>query len=160
MILVMNFFTPWRSKSIQLLSASDSVTTPRPYWKCLKYAPSWRAFIKPPETQDLKKRRARCLRTRPLRLQAGDVRRLQALGAACDFELNRLAFVQRFVTIRHDGGKVDENVLAGLALDESKAFAGVKPLDCPLLFQLCFSFLFGLFGAFPLPPAQKKGLQV
>jgi hypothetical protein len=36
---------------------------------------------------------------------------------------------------------VDENVLAGLALDESKALAGVKPLNCSLFFQLCFSFL-------------------
>jgi hypothetical protein len=80
-------------------------------------------------------------------LQAGDVRRLQALGAARDFELNRLAFVQRFVTIPHDRGEMDENVLAGLALDESKALAGVKPLNCSLFFQLCFSFLFKLFGA-------------
>ena len=80
-------------------------------------------------------------------LQAGDVGRLQAIGAAGDFELNRLAFVQRFVTIRHDSGEVDENVLAGLALDESKALAGVKPLHCSLFFQLCFSFLFELFGA-------------
>src|SRR5271166_2951171 len=103
------------------------------------------------------KGQARRWRTRPLRLQAGDVRRLQALGAGGHFELNRLAFVQRFVTLRDDGGEMDENVLAGLALDESKAFAGVKPLYCSLFFQLCFSFLIELFGAFPRPPAQKKG---
>jgi hypothetical protein len=82
-------------------------------------------------------------------LQAGDVRRLQALGAARDFELNRLAIAQRFVTIPHNRGEVDENVLAGLALDESKALAGVKPLNCSLFFQLRFSFLFELFGAIP-----------
>ena len=75
-------------------------------------------------------------------LQAGDVRRLQALGAARDFELNRLAIAQRFVTIPHNRGEVDENVLAGLALDESKALAGVKPLNCSSFLQLCFSFLF------------------
>ena len=52
---------------------------------------------------------------------------------------------------------MDENVLARLPLDESKAFAGVKPLDCSLFFQLCFSFLFELFGAsLPLPPAKKR----
>ena len=102
------------------------------------------------------KGQARRWRTRPLRLQAGDVRRLQALGAGGHFEFNRLAFVQRFVPLRHDSGKVDENVLAGLALDESKALAGVKPLHCSLFFQLCFSFLFELFGAFPLPSAQIK----
>ena len=55
---------------------------------------------------------------------------------------------------------MDENVLAGLALDESKALTGIEPLYCSLFFQLCFSFLFELFGAFPSPPAQKKGLQV
>lgn len=42
---------------------------------------------------------------------------------------------------------MDENVLARLPLDESKAFAGVKPLYCSLFLQLCFSFLFELFGA-------------
>jgi len=35
MMLVTNFFAPWRSKSIDVRSASDSVTTPKPYWKCL-----------------------------------------------------------------------------------------------------------------------------
>jgi hypothetical protein len=91
-------------------------------------------------------------------LQACDVGRLQALGAARDFELNRLAVVQRFVTIPHDRGEMDENVLAGLALDESKALAGVKPLNCSLFLQLCFSFLFELFV--PSHNLKKKGLQV
>ena len=80
-------------------------------------------------------------------LQAGDVRRLQALGAARDFELNRLAVVQRFVPIPDDRGEVDENVLAGLALDEPIALAGIEPINCSLFFQLRFSFLFELFGA-------------
>jgi hypothetical protein len=30
---------------------------------------------------------------------------------------------------------MDENVLAALALDESKALAGVKPLHCTLFFH-------------------------
>jgi hypothetical protein len=54
---------------------------------------------------------------------------------------------------------VDENVLAGLALDESKALTGVKPLNCSLFFQPCFSFLFELF----VPShdlKRKKGPQV
>jgi len=42
---------------------------------------------------------------------------------------------------------MDENVLPGLALDESKAFAGIKPLHGSLFSQLCFSFLFELFAA-------------
>jgi hypothetical protein len=51
---------------------------------------------------------------------------------------------------------VNENVLAGLALDEPKSLTGIEPLHCSLFFQLCFSFLFELFGAFPPPLAQQK----
>jgi hypothetical protein len=50
---------------------------------------------------------------------------------------------------------MDENVLAGLALDESKALAGIKPLHCSLFFQLSFSFLCKLFAAAPPPPPKK-----
>ena len=70
-------------------------------------------------------------------LQRLDVRRLQALGAADDFEFNRLAIVQRLIAISHDSGEMDENVLTALALDESKALAGVKPLHCSLFFAHC-----------------------
>jgi hypothetical protein len=80
-------------------------------------------------------------------LEGGDVRGLQALGPLGHVEFNRLAFIQRFVSLRLNRGEMDENVLAGLPLDESKTLAGVKPLYCSLFFQLCFSFLFELFGA-------------
>jgi hypothetical protein len=80
-------------------------------------------------------------------LEGGDVRSLQALGAAGNFELNRLPVGQRLVPLRLNGGEVDENVLTGLALDESKSLAGIEPLNCSLFSQLCFSFLFKLFGA-------------
>jgi hypothetical protein len=91
-------------------------------------------------------------------LQAGDVRCLQALGAAGHFELNRLAFVQRFVPVRLDSGKVDENVLAGLALDESESLAGIEPLHCSLFFHF-FSLLYiELFVSRVRPqPENKKG---
>src|SRR2546427_10040856 len=98
---------------------------------------------------------------RPRGLETGDVLGLQALGALADLEFNRLAFVQRLVPLRLDGGKVDENVLAGLALDEPESLAGVEPLHCSLFFH-CFSFsMFKLFGAARTPPAVKqKGPQV
>ena len=67
-----------------------------------------------------------------MRLEAGDVRSLQALGALSDFEFNRLAFVQRLVALRLNCGEMDENVLAGLALDEPKTLAGIEPLHCSL----------------------------
>ncbi len=62
-------------------------------------------------------------------LEGLDVRGLQALGTLGDFEFNRLAIM-------------DENVLAALALDESKALAGIEPLHCSLFFTHCiYSFL-------------------
>src|SRR3989442_15125690 len=150
---------------MEVRSSSDSVMTPQPYWKCFTYWPSARAFIKPPhEDSELersrrpkrKKARAHHGRARAGGLEASDVRRLQALGAGGHFEFNRLAFVQRLVPLRLDGGKVDENVLAGLALDESESLTGVEPLHCSLFFQ-CFSFsVFKLFGAARTPPAVKQ----
>ena len=88
-------------------------------------------------------------------LQGGDVRRLEALGPLGYLEFNRLPFVERFVSFRLNGGEVDENVLARLALDEPKAFAGVKPLYSSLFLQLCFSFLFELSGAISTASSQK-----
>src|SRR6266849_6430615 len=67
-------------------------------------------------------------------LEGLDVRGLQALGAFGDFEFNRLAIIQRLVAISHDRGEMDENVLSTLALDESKALAGIEPLHCTLFF--------------------------
>src|SRR5229473_3119779 len=83
-----------------------------------------------------------------VRLEACHVLRLQAFGALADFKFNSLSFVERLVSVHHDCGKMDENILAGLALDESVALAGVEPLHCSLFFHchylalsyLCFSF--------------------
>src|SRR6266566_3094569 len=70
------------------------------------------------------------------------VRGLETLGALGHFEFNRLAIVQCLVAISHNGGEVDENVLAALALDEPKALAGIEPLYGTLFFIHCFySFL-------------------
>jgi hypothetical protein len=75
-------------------------------------------------------------------LEGLDVRGLQALGTLGDFEFNRLAIIQRLVAISHDRGEMDENVLSTLALDESKALAGIEPLHCSLFFTHCiYSFL-------------------
>ena len=96
-----------------------------------------------------------------LPLEGGDARCLQALGSLGHFEFNRLRLVQRLISLRLNRGEMDENVLAGLTLDESKALAGIKPLYCSLFSQLCFSFLFELFGATsPPPPGTKKAASV
>jgi hypothetical protein len=76
-------------------------------------------------------------------LQRLNVRGLQALGAADDFEFDRLAVIQRLVAIRLDRGKMYEYIFSGLALDETKAFAGVEPLHCSLFFAH-FVVLFSL----------------
>ena len=93
----------------------------------------------------------------PWLLQAGDVRGLQALGARGHFKFNRLAFVQLLISIRLNRGKMDENIFAGLALDESEALACIEPLHCSLFFH-CIPFLclFELFGAFPTASRHKK----
>ena len=75
-------------------------------------------------------------------LEGLDVRGLEALGSLGHFEFNRLAIVQRLIAISHNRGEMDENVLTALALDESKALAGIEPLHCTLFFTHCFySFL-------------------
>ena len=93
---------------------------------------------------------------RPMLLETGDVRSLQALGTRGDFEFDCLAFVQRLIAIPLNSGEVDEDVFARLSLDETKAFTGVKPLYCSLFFQLCISFLFELFGVFSTALSTKK----
>ena len=65
---------------------------------------------------------------------------LQALGATHDLELNGLALIERAIAVGLNRREMDENVLAALALDESKALAGVKPLHCSLFFHRCVSF--------------------
>jgi hypothetical protein len=97
----------------------------------------------------------------PLELQARNVRSLKALGAISDFEFNRLAFVQRLVSFRNDRGKMDENVLAGLALDEPKTLTRIEPLNCSLFFQLCISFLLSYLVPYhSLQRKQKKAASV
>ena len=107
-----------------------------------------------------KKKASPPLASSPFDLEAGYVRSLQALGALCDFEFNRLAFVQRLVAISLNCGEVDENVLAGLALDEPKTLTRIEPLYCSLFFQLCFSFLLSYLVLFHRLQHNKKGLQV
>jgi hypothetical protein len=82
-----------------------------------------------------KNRRARDANPPKVGLEAGNVRGLETFGPTRDFKFNRLAFVQRFVSISLNCGKVYEHIFAGLALDESKAFAGVKPLYGSLFFH-------------------------
>ena len=89
-------------------------------------------------------------------LEGGNVRGLQPLGTLGYFELNRLPFVQRFIPLRLNGGEVDEDVLAGLALNKSESLAGIEPLHCSLFSQLVSHFnLSYLMLSFPPPLGQQ-----
>jgi hypothetical protein len=68
-------------------------------------------------------------------LERLNVGSLQALGTTHNLEFNGLTLVERAIAVRLNRGEMDENVLAALALDESKALAGVKPLHCTLFFH-------------------------
>jgi hypothetical protein len=74
-----------------------------------------------------------------------------------NFEFNRLAFVQRFVPLGLNSREVDENILAGLALDEPKPFAGIEPLHCSLFSHLFAHFVFKLFVLLDRLQPQSKG---
>jgi hypothetical protein len=65
---------------------------------------------------------------------------LQALRAAGNLEFDWLSLVEGAVALRLDGGEMDEHVLAALALDETKALAGVKPLYYTLFFHRSVPF--------------------
>lgn len=65
-------------------------------------------------------------------LEGRNLFRLQAFGTLGHDELDRLSFVERAIAFRLDGGEMYENILPGLALNESVAFRGVKPLHCSL----------------------------
>lgn len=72
-------------------------------------------------------------------LEPYDALRLQPLGPLLHFKLNGLPLVEAFVPFRLDGREVHENVLSGLALDETITFCCVEPLDCTLF---CSQFEF------------------
>jgi hypothetical protein len=84
-----------------------------------------------------------------------NVRGLEALWTLGNLKFHRLTFVQRFVAVSLNGRKVNENVLAGLALNEPVALAGIEPLDRSL-FSHVFSFLIEVVCLLFL---EDKGLQ-
>src|SRR5579862_4341814 len=70
--------------------------------------------------------------TPPERLEAHDVLSLQTLRSLLDFKLDGLPFVQALIAFSLNCREVHEDILAGLALNESVAFAGVEPLHSSL----------------------------
>src|SRR5215510_13615473 len=71
-------------------------------------------------------------------LQLPDVRRLVALGALDDIELDTVTLGQAAESLRLNRGEVNENVLAVFLRDEAKAFGVVEPLHGTLAHLRCF----------------------
>src|SRR5260370_39905375 len=66
--------------------------------------------------------------TRTVLRDAENVGRAEPFGTLLALELDGLAFIQRLVALLLDGGEMDEDVFAGVALDEAIAFGAVEPL--------------------------------
>jgi len=91
------------------------------------------------------------------RLEADYVLGLQALRALLDFKFDGLAFVEGLVALGLDRRKVDENILPGLALDETVSLAGVEPLHSSLFFHFSVtSLIIKLFARWFASSPQKK----
>lgn len=59
---------------------------------------------------------------KPSSTQRSYVFGLKTLRSLLHFKLDFLTLVQRFVAVGLDGGKMNEDILAGLALNEAIAF--------------------------------------
>jgi hypothetical protein len=81
---------------------------------------------------------------RPLALRQTDLFRLQAFRTSLHDERYAGTLIQCAITACLDSRKVDEDVLAIVALDESKSFSGVKPLHCTCFFHVTLSLLWSL----------------
>jgi hypothetical protein len=62
--------------------------------------------------------------------------RAQTLWSLLADKLDGLAFIQGLVTIRLDGGEMDEDVLSAGTLDEAESLGAVEPFHYALLFHV------------------------
>jgi hypothetical protein len=86
-----------------------------------------------------------------------DVRRLQALRAALDLELDFLAFLERLEAAHLDRGVMREQIFAAFGRgDEAEAFGVVEPLDG----AGCHVQLLPMLNAATIPGATKPGMTI
>src|ERR1039457_3876242 len=78
---------------------------------------------------------------RPEMLRQTDLFGLQTFRPALHNKRHPRAFIQRAVPARLDGGKMDENVFAILALDKTKSLGRVEPLHRTGFFHVSFFLL-------------------
>ena len=82
-----------------------------------------------------------CATTTSEKLDRTYVFGLPALGPFGHVKLHGLAFLQASESATLNGGKMHENVFAGLAADKAVAFGVVEPLNCSLFHILVLLFL-------------------
>ena len=63
------------------------------------------------------------------------VRGVEPFGSLLAFELDRIAFVQRLVSVLLDGREVHEYILTSGTLDKTVSFRSVEPLDYAIFLQ-------------------------
>src|SRR5947207_5639456 len=85
---------------------------------------------------------------------------LQSFRTLLDFELHFLSFIQRFVTIGLNGGKMHEHIFARLALNEAKTLRSVEPLHHTLLFAHGIPLLLNSLSNGIFAPARCRFLGV
>ena len=71
------------------------------------------------------------------RLERLHVRRLPALGALHDVELNGLTLLEALESVRVDGGVMYEYIFAVLTADEAKPLASLNHFTVPCSIVLC-----------------------
>src|SRR5579863_5059396 len=71
-----------------------------------------------------------------LGLRQGDLFGLQALGTLLHDKGHARAFVEGSIPTGFDSREMHEHIFAVVALDKSKAFSGIKPLNCTCLFHV------------------------
>jgi hypothetical protein len=74
--------------------------------------------------------------TKPQLNDTGNVGCIQSFGALLADELYGIAFIERFVAVLLNGGKVDEDIFAARPLNEPVSFGSVEPLYYALFLHM------------------------
>jgi hypothetical protein len=62
-----------------------------------------------------------------------NVHGVQSFGALLALKLDGIAFIERLIAVRLNGGKVDKNILSARTLNKSVSLGSIEPLDDALL---------------------------
>jgi hypothetical protein len=66
---------------------------------------------------------------------AQNIQRVESFGALLALELDGFSLAQHLVSLRENGGEMNEDIFSAGALDESETLGSVEPFDDTLLFH-------------------------